>query len=98
MFAHLQKLSLSYYDKTEVGRIMSRVQGDTGQLQEFMALVVMTLGDMLSLAGIVVMLLVLNLKLGLISMVTIPYSYSSWPFGNRSRARRSCGYGWPYPS
>ncbi len=72
MFGHLQKLSLSYYDKTEVGRIMSRVQGDSGQLQEFMALVVMTLGDMLSLAGIVVMLMVLNLKLGLISMVTIP--------------------------
>ena len=72
MFAHLQKLSLSYYDKTEVGRIMSRVQGDSGQLQEFMALVVMTLGDMLSLAGIVIMLLVLNLELGLISMVTIP--------------------------
>ncbi len=72
MFGHLQKLSVSYYDKTEVGRIMSRVQGDTTQLQEFMSLVVMTLGDVLSLAGIVIMLLALNLKLGLISMVTIP--------------------------
>ncbi len=72
MFGHLQKLSVSYYDKTEVGRIMSRVQGDTSQLQEFMALVVMTLGDLLALLGIVIMLLVLNLKLGLISMVSIP--------------------------
>ena len=72
MFAHLQRLSLSFYDRTEVGRIMSRVQGDVSQLQEFMSLVVMTLGDLLSLVGIVAALLVLNLKLGLISMVVLP--------------------------
>ena len=72
MFGHLQKLSLTYYDRTEVGRIMSRVQGDAGQLQEFMSLVVMTAGDLLALLGIVAVLLILNLKLGLISMVSIP--------------------------
>ena len=72
MFAHLQKLSLSFYDKTEVGRIMSRVHGDTNQLQEFMYIVVMTLGDMLSLLGIVIILLIMSLKLGLITMVVIP--------------------------
>ena len=57
MFSHLQKLSLSYYDKTEVGRIMSRVQGDVWQLQEFMAVVIMTLADLLSLLGIIIALL-----------------------------------------
>ena len=72
MFAHLQKLSLSFYDKTEVGRIMSRVQGDVGQLQEFMSLIVMALGDLLGLIGIVVALLLLNLKLGLITMAVLP--------------------------
>ena len=80
MFGHLQKLSVSYYDKTEVGRIMSRVQGDTSQLQEFMALVVMTLGDLLALLGIVLMLLVINLKLVLISMVSIPVLISIMAF------------------
>ena len=64
--------SLSYFDRTEVGRLMSRVQGDVGQLQEFSALVVMTLGELLSLVGIVVALLFLNVKLGLITMVVIP--------------------------
>ena len=34
MFDHLQKLSLSFYDRNEVGRIMSRVQNDVGSLQE----------------------------------------------------------------
>ena len=72
MFSHLQKLSLRYFEKTEVGRIISRVMGDVNQLQEFMALVVTTLGDFLSLIGIVAMLLVLNLKLGLISMAVLP--------------------------
>ena len=72
MFAHLQKLSLSYYDKTEVGRIMSRVQGDVWQLQELMTVVIMTAADLLSLGGIVVMLLILNLKLGLITMAVLP--------------------------
>ena len=72
MFGHLQKLSLSYYDKTEVGRIMSRVQGDVWQLQELMTVIIMTAADLLSLGGIVVMLLILNLKLGLITMAVLP--------------------------
>ena len=72
MFGHVQKQSVSFFDKTEVGRLMSRVQGDVGQLQEFSALVVMTLGELLSLVGIVIALLLLNLKLGLITMSVIP--------------------------
>lgn len=72
MFAHLQKLSLSYYDKTEVGRIMSRVQGDVWQLQELMTVIIMTAADLLSLSGIIIMLLMLNLKLGLITMMVLP--------------------------
>ena len=72
MFGHVQKQSLSFFDKTEVGKLMSRVQGDVSQLQEFSALVVLTLGELLSLVGIVVALLLLNLKLGLITMTVIP--------------------------
>ena len=72
MFAHLQKLSLRFYDKTEVGRIMSRVQGDVAQLQEFMSMAVMTLGDLLSLVGYVAALVIMSLKLGLVSMVVLP--------------------------
>ena len=72
LFGHVQKQSLSYFDNTEVGRLMSRVQGDVGQLQEFSALVVMSLGELLSLIGIVVALLIMNFKLGLITMVVIP--------------------------
>ena len=72
LFGHVQKQSLSYFDKTEVGRLMSRVQGDVGALQEFSALVVMTLGELLSLFGIVGALMILHFKLGLITMTVIP--------------------------
>lgn len=34
MFAHLQKLSMSYYDKTKLGRIISRMTSDIGSLRE----------------------------------------------------------------
>jgi len=72
LFGHVQKQSMRYFDRTEVGRLMSRVQGDVGQLQEFAALVVMSLGDLLSIVGIVIALLLLNLKLGLITMAVLP--------------------------
>ena len=72
MFAHCQKLSLSFYDRTEVGRVMSRVHGDVAQLQEVMWIIIMTLGDVLTLIGIVVVMLIMNLKLGLITMSVLP--------------------------
>ena len=72
LFGHVQKQSMKYFDNTEVGRLMSRVQGDVGQLQEFAALVVMSLGELLSLVGIIIALLLLNVQLALISMVVVP--------------------------
>jgi ATP-binding cassette subfamily B protein len=36
LYAHLQRLSVSYYDKREVGAVMSRVQNDVGQVQNFL--------------------------------------------------------------
>ena len=60
LFAHLQKLPMSFYDKTEVGRLMSRMHGDVGQLQEVGALIVATLGELLSLIGIIVFLMIMS--------------------------------------
>ena len=36
MFGHLQRVSLGFMDKTEVGRLMSRLQGDVNSMQEFL--------------------------------------------------------------
>ncbi len=63
MYAHLQRLSMAFMDKTEVGRLMSRLQGDVGALQEFLDTLVTALGDLLLLIGIVVVLLSLDVEL-----------------------------------
>ncbi len=72
IFEHLQRLSPSFYDKNEVGRIMSRGQNDVNQLQEFLNLVVSSLADVLSLGGIVVALFLLDVQLALITLTVIP--------------------------
>ena len=54
MFVHLQKVSLSFLDRTHVGRMMSRLQGDVGTLQEFLEGTTGVLGDFVTLIGVAV--------------------------------------------
>ncbi len=68
MFAHLQRVSLSFMDKTEVGRLMSRLQGDVNALQEFLETSVFAVGDFVLLVGITVVLLVLDWRLALLTL------------------------------
>ncbi|MDG4889777.1 ABC transporter ATP-binding protein [Mesorhizobium sp. WSM4887] len=72
MFAHLQYVSLSFMDKTEVGRLMSRLQGDVNSMQEFLETSVMSVGDIVLLFGIVSLLLWLDLWLGFLTLSTMP--------------------------
>ncbi|MFL2767902.1 MAG: ABC transporter ATP-binding protein [Dehalococcoidia bacterium] len=72
MFSHLQKLNLNYFQETKSGSIMSRLMGDTSQLQEAFSIVVMTLADILSLVGICTTLLIMNFKIGIYSLSVVP--------------------------
>jgi ATP-binding cassette subfamily B protein len=72
MFAHLQRVSLSFMDKTEVGRLMSRLQGDVNSMQEFLETSVLSVGDMTLLVGIVVVMLSLDFRLGLLTLAVLP--------------------------
>ncbi len=72
MFDHFQTISLSYMDKTHVGRIMSRLQGDVNALQDFLESTTSSIGDILMLFGIVAVLLTINLKLGLLTLLVLP--------------------------
>ncbi len=71
MYVHLQKLSMSFMDKTEVGRLMARLQSDVGALQEFLDTTVTAIGDILLLAGIVTVLVMLNWQLGLLTLSVV---------------------------
>ena len=72
MFAHLQRVSLSFMDKTEVGRLMSRLQGDVGSMQEFLETSVLSVGDIVLLFGIVGLMLYLDPGLGAITLAVLP--------------------------
>ncbi|WP_454856169.1 ABC transporter ATP-binding protein [Rhizobium binxianense] len=72
MFSHLQRVSLSFMDKTEVGRLMSRLQGDVNSMQEFLETSVLSVGDITLLFGIVGVMLYLDFKLGLLTLSVLP--------------------------
>ncbi len=72
MYAHLQVVSLSFMDKTEVGRLMSRLQGDVYALQEFLESSIFAIGDLVLLFGIIVVLLSLDFQLGFMTLSVVP--------------------------
>ena len=88
MFNHLQALSPSFFHRTPVGRIMSRSQSDVLQLQELFEMMVVSLADILSLGGIIVVMLVVDWQLALVSLSIIPILFLVLGYWQRF-ARRS---------
>ena len=72
MFAHFQDVALTFMDKTHVGRIMSRLQGDVNALQEFLESSTGALGDFTTLFGYAAVLLWMDWRLGALTLLTIP--------------------------
>jgi len=73
MFVHLQKLSFSFFDKTETGRIMTRLTNDVNALSELISSGILNVvNDALMLAGIVFIMSTLNLRLALLTFATLP--------------------------
>ncbi|MBS2020511.1 MAG: ABC transporter ATP-binding protein [Deltaproteobacteria bacterium] len=89
VFDFLQRLQLRYYDRTPVGRLVTRATNDVDALGELFASGVMNaLGDLVSLVGIVVMMLVLDVRMSLIAFASLPVvGLVVWFV--RSRARQS---------
>ena len=73
MFAHLHKLSLSFYDRTQIGRVMSRLQSDIDVLESMLSSGLLSiLGSLVSLVGIIAAMLIMNVPLALLSFIVIP--------------------------
>ncbi|MCK5597410.1 MAG: ABC transporter ATP-binding protein, partial [Candidatus Eisenbacteria sp.] len=71
---HIQRLSLSFFDKNPVGRLVTRATNDVEVLHEmFTSIVIMLLRDMFILIGVVVLLLKLNWRLALVSFAVLPF-------------------------
>jgi len=73
IFAHLQKLPMSYFDRNPVGRLVTRVTTDVDALNDlFAAGVVTMINDFFLLAALAVWLLVLDWRLGLDTLAILP--------------------------
>lgn len=73
IFAHLQRLGLDYYERELSGRIMTRMTTDVDALATFLQTGLVTIvSSILSFAGIMIALLVINLRLGLLVLSVMP--------------------------
>jgi ABC-type multidrug transport system fused ATPase/permease subunit len=73
MFDHLHRLSLSFFDRNKVGKLMSRVQNDVQQLQELLTQGIFALlTSLLTLIGIAIIMFTINAKLALITLTVVP--------------------------
>jgi ATP-binding cassette subfamily B multidrug efflux pump len=73
MFDHLQRLSLSFFDRNPVGRLMTRITNDVDSLNDlFTSGSVSLLGDVLTLVGIIVILFIENWFLALMVCLVLP--------------------------
>jgi ATP-binding cassette subfamily B protein len=85
VYRHLQRLSPSYYARTRLGEIVSRLNNDVGEVQRVAADTLLSaVNNVIFLAGSVVIMLLLNWKLFFLSIVLIPVSVI---FLKRYRAR-----------
>ncbi len=73
LFDHLQGLSLSFFSHYSVGRVITRVINDVGVLREFLTWAVLAVArDLFTLAGIIVAMLSMNLRLSLLTFTVLP--------------------------
>src|SRR5690606_6028491 len=73
VFDFYQRLSLRYFDRTPVGRLVTRSTNDVDAIGElFSSGVLNALGDLVSLVAIVVLMVALDWRLSLITFATLP--------------------------
>jgi ATP-binding cassette subfamily B protein len=88
LFEHIQKMSMRFFDKNPVGRLVTRLTNDIEVLNElFSSGIVMIFADIFTIAGILFFMFTLSWQLTLISLsVLIPLIYATMIFRKKVRA------------
>jgi ATP-binding cassette subfamily B multidrug efflux pump len=74
LFDHLQELSLNFYSRYSVGRVITRVINDVGVLREFLTWALLAVArDLFTLGGILVAMLAMNARLTLLAFGVMPF-------------------------
>jgi ATP-binding cassette subfamily B multidrug efflux pump len=84
VFSHLQNLSVSFFDKNPVGRLVTRLTNDIQNVHEmFTSVLVNLFKDILLLIGIFILLLYLDRELALVSFSVLPLIFITTLFFSR---------------
>jgi ATP-binding cassette, subfamily B, bacterial len=91
IFSQLERLGLDYYERELTGRIMTRMTTDVDALSSFLQTGLITMVNSgLSFIGVLIALLIINLKLGLTLLAIIPFLVAATVV---FRAKSSRAYG-----
>jgi ATP-binding cassette subfamily B protein len=87
LFSHIQDLSISFFNRNPVGRLVTRITNDVQNMHElFTSVVVFVFKDLFLLVGIAVVLLGLDVKLALITFTVLPFvMVASFKFSSMAR-------------
>jgi ATP-binding cassette, subfamily B, multidrug efflux pump len=78
LYAKLQHQEVAYYDRNPVGRIMTRLTNDVDALNQlFTEGVTDLLGDLVIIVTIIVVMLWMDVRLTLISLLTVPMLFAA---------------------
>src|SRR5688572_24906660 len=73
MYAHLQRLSMSYYDRQQVGPLVSTLTDDINAVQDFISTSLLKiLVDLMTIVGMLAVMLTLNLNFTLVALTVTP--------------------------
>lgn len=76
LFQHVQGLSLDFFDKRPAGSVLVRIMNDVNSLQDlFTNGVINSITNLFTLIGIIAIMLSLNAKLALVTMVVVPFMF-----------------------
>ncbi len=74
LFAHLQRLSLSFHNHARSGDLMTKIAGDTNTLKDIFAESILKFSSqILEVLGMFAIMFALNWRIGLISLATMPF-------------------------
>lgn len=74
LYAHIQKLSFSFFDSRPIGKILARIIGDVNSLSDLFANSITNLiPEIFKVLAVVTIMLVLDVRLALASLATLPF-------------------------
>jgi ATP-binding cassette, subfamily B, multidrug efflux pump len=87
VFKHLQKLSLRFFDKNPIGRLVTRTTNDVESLNDMFSSGVVTIfSDIFVIFWILIFMFVMSWELSLVTLAVLPFLfYATWVFRRKAR-------------